>query len=132
LTAPSPGGHILIVEDDEAVRCTIAELLEDAGYLVECAVNGKEALGHLHRGPLPFLILLDLLMPVMDGYEFYGQLQANPAWAAIPVVVVSAVAEDLPADSPLGATPRLQKPFPTKQLLEIVAYCASPVADRGG
>jgi CheY-like chemotaxis protein len=71
---------------------------------------------------LPSLILLDLMMPVMDGYEFYGHLQANAEWATIPVVVVTAIAEQLKADSPLAAAPHLQKPVMVQQLLALVAH----------
>jgi CheY-like chemotaxis protein len=115
-------GRILIVEDDPDVQVTLVDLLEDAGYPVDCAANGQEALNHLRRGTLPSVILLDLMMPVMDGYEFYDHLQANAEWATIPVLVVSAAARELNADSRLGAAPHVQKPFRAQQLLALIAH----------
>jgi CheY-like chemotaxis protein len=115
-------GRILIVEDDPDVQVTLVDLLEDAGYPVDCAANGQEALNLLHRGALPSVVLLDLMMPVMDGYEFYDHLQANSEWATIPVVVVSAAARELNADSRLGAAPHVQKPFRAQQLLALIAH----------
>jgi CheY-like chemotaxis protein len=115
-------GRILIVEDDPDVQVTLVDLLEDVGYQVDCAANGQEALNHLRRGTLPSVILLDLMMPVMDGYEFYDHLQANAEWATIPVLVVSAAARELNADSRLGAAPHVQKPFRAQQLLALIAH----------
>jgi CheY-like chemotaxis protein len=119
------GGRILIIEDDPDVRVTLVDLLEDAGYPVDCAANGQEALDHLRRGTLPSVILLDLMMPVMDGYEFYDQLQANSGWATIPVLVVSAAAREVNADSRLGAAPHVQKPFKAQQLLALIAHTSA-------
>src|SRR5688572_27353229 len=82
---------ILLVEDDNDVREAIAEGLEDAGYQVFAAENGQEALDYLGSAPqLPSLILLDLMMPTMDGWQFHEQLSHHPRCAHIPVVVLSA------------------------------------------
>jgi CheY-like chemotaxis protein len=79
----------MVVEDDFAIRETLRELLEDEGYRVLWASNGQEALALLeHRSPR--LILLDLMMPVMDGREFRLAQRSDPALARIPVVVISA------------------------------------------
>src|SRR5919206_1695644 len=82
-------GEVLVVEDDFAIRETLRELLEDEGYRVAWAANGKEALARLHERA-PRVILLDLMMPVMDGWEFRVAQQRDPALASIPVVVISA------------------------------------------
>src|SRR5919198_2310996 len=82
-------GEVMVVEDDFAIRETLRELLEDEGYQVMWAANGQEALARL-RERAPRLILLDLMMPVMDGREFRIAQQSDPALARIPVVVISA------------------------------------------
>jgi CheY-like chemotaxis protein len=82
-------GEVMVVEDDFAIRETLRELIEDEGYRVLWASNGREALALLeHRSPR--LILLDLMMPVMDGREFRLAQRSDPALARIPVVVISA------------------------------------------
>jgi two-component system, OmpR family, response regulator CpxR len=85
----APKGEVLVVEDDFAIRETLRELLEDEGYDVSWASNGQEALDLLARRA-PRVILLDLMMPVMDGWEFRLAQRRDPALARIPVVVISA------------------------------------------
>src|SRR5882672_11652695 len=81
---------VLVIDDDPDIRWTMAEVLEDWGYLVATAAHGKDALEQLQAGVRPCLILLDLTMPVMNGYEFRAAQRANPEYAAIPTVVLSA------------------------------------------
>jgi CheY-like chemotaxis protein len=81
--------HILVVENDDSVRHVLASLLEGAGYTVACAVNGREALDYLRRAELPLAILLDLNMPVMDGWQFRKEQRQDPALADIPVLILS-------------------------------------------
>ena len=86
-----PSGRILIVDDDHDIRQTLSEVLEDEGYLVQSVANGAEALQALREGRLlPALILLDLMMPVMDGFQFRLEQQRDPRIAGIPVVVITA------------------------------------------
>jgi len=81
---------VLIVEDDPAIRSSLAEVLEEEGFDVAAAANGRQALDWLRTGPRPSAIVLDLMMPVMDGWDFrHAQLQ-DPALERIPVVVVTA------------------------------------------
>jgi CheY-like chemotaxis protein len=84
--------RILVVDDDAGIRESLAELLTDEGYRVTTANNGAEALALLRgRARLrPCVILLDLMMPVMSGHEFYLEQQRDPALANIPIVVISA------------------------------------------
>ncbi len=82
--------EILLVDDDPEVRDAIRDLLEDEGFIVKCACNGSEALAELAARELPDAIILDLTMPVMDGYEFLQRRQTIPNVADIPVVVVTA------------------------------------------
>jgi CheY-like chemotaxis protein len=117
----SPRARILIVEDDVAIRQTVAELLEDEGYQVDCAVNGADALALLERSEAPALILLDLMMPVMDGWSFRESQRRDPRLASIPTVVVTAsnpadphTADDLAPDAFLA------KPFDLDRLIDTV------------
>ncbi|HEX3902296.1 MAG TPA: response regulator [Polyangia bacterium] len=93
---------VLVVDDDASIRESLADLLGDEGYRVKTATNGAEALGLL-RPPAelrPCVILLDLMMPIMNGHQFYAEQQRDPALASIPIVVISAdsnVAEKAPA-----------------------------------
>jgi CheY-like chemotaxis protein len=111
---------ILVVDDDRDVRNVLTLLLQAEGYRVATAANGRDALDYLNRGGHPDLILLDLMMPVMDGFRFRYAQQQDPDLARIPVVVVSACSE---ADS-LGVT-HVPKPVPFEQLLDVVrSKCA--------
>ena len=82
-------GKILLVEDDEPTRETTRDLVVRHGFSVVEAANGREALDRLAEG-LPDLILLDLLMPEMDGFEFLDQVRSRPAWRNVPVIVLTA------------------------------------------
>ena len=82
-------GVALVVEDDEPTRDLLRRMLEKDGWEVHEAGNGRAALESV-RGRLPALILLDLMMPEMDGFEFLAQLRQNPDWKDIPVVVITA------------------------------------------
>ena len=82
---------LLVVDDDPGIRDSLADLLHDEGYVVMTAVNGQDALTRLRASDsLPCVILLDLMMPVMSGPEFYHEMRNDPALADIPVVVISA------------------------------------------
>ncbi|MFL5262818.1 MAG: response regulator [Anaeromyxobacteraceae bacterium] len=120
----TPKGEVLVVEDDFAIRETLRELLEDEGYEVSWASNGREALELLaHRAPR--VILLDLMMPVMDGWEFRVAQQRDPALARIPVVVISA---DHGLDQKVAALAVdgwLAKPFELDALLTTVRRYAA-------
>jgi CheY-like chemotaxis protein len=107
--------RVLIVEDDVEIRSTMKDLLLDEGFDVVTAGNGQEALDHL-RGTsrLPFAILLDLRMPVMDGRTFLSRRAAEPALAEIPVIVLTA---DYASGRVAGASSVLIKPFPLDRLL---------------
>lgn len=81
---------ILIVEDDQATREALAALLREEGYSVASAINGRDALDQMQGGLSPCLILLDLMMPIMNGWEFREQISRAPAFARIPFVLLSA------------------------------------------
>jgi len=79
---------VMVVEDDVVIREVVVEMLKQAGWRVFKAENGKVALEQLNNKK-PSLILLDLMMPVMDGFEFLSHLRENEKWSAIPVVVLT-------------------------------------------
>jgi CheY-like chemotaxis protein len=117
-------GEVLVVEDDLAIRETLSELLEDEGYQVQSAENGREALDRLRGGHPPRLILLDLMMPVMNGWEFRQAQRRDPTLSNIPVVVLSA--DDPLADkvSGMAVAGYLAKPFEFEALLATIRqYC---------
>jgi CheY-like chemotaxis protein len=110
----------MVVEDDFAIRETMTEVLEGEGFTVTCACNGAEALDRLDAGNPPGLILLDLMMPVMDGWAFRVAQRLDPRFAAIPVIVLSAgFGRDDRLDV-LGAAAFLPKPFELGSLLDAV------------
>jgi CheY-like chemotaxis protein len=82
--------HILLVEDDKDLRESLGEALRFEGYEVVCVEHGEAALRYLGTGARPCVILLDLMMPVMDGWTFREQMLKDPALAPIPVVVMTA------------------------------------------
>jgi CheY-like chemotaxis protein len=91
MSASSGSAHpVLVVEDDEDVREAVATILADEGYAVVTACHGREALDVLANGAKPCLVLLDLMMPVMDGWEVLEAMQQHAAMANIPVIVLSA------------------------------------------
>lgn len=108
---------ILVVDDDDEVRGAVSDLLESHGYAVVPASNGKEALDELKMQELrPALILLDLMMPIMDGQAFCAEQQADPNLRDIPVVVFSAFDAALASED----LPRLDKPVHPDQLLDSI------------
>ena len=113
---------VLIVEDDEDLREMMAQLLTLEGFQTATVANGREALEYLHNASKPDVILLDLMMPVMDGWEFRRQQQADPSIAPVPVIVLSAL--DQGRASNLEATAFLKKPLDFDRLLTLVrVYC---------
>ena len=114
---PAPSGQcILLVEDDELLRGAMKMVLEWEGYRVACAGDGREALDYLRAGGRPALILLDVMLPVLDGVRFRQEQRRDPALAAVPVVVVSALDA---ADCP-DAAAHVRKPFAPRELLEAI------------
>src|SRR3954470_1729763 len=83
---------LLVIEDDDAIRESLIEILGEEGYVVLSAENGKRGIETLHSAgtSLPAMILLDLTMPVMNGMEFLDEVKSQPQWKDIPVVVFTA------------------------------------------
>ena len=124
-TPTLPHCPVLIVEDDADLREMMAQLLQLEGYRAEAVANGRDALRYLKAGDRPDVILLDLMMPVMDGWEFRRRQVEDPAIAKVPVVVLSALDPIRAVD--LGGTAFLKKPLDFDRLLELVRrFCSSP------
>ena len=108
---------MLVVEDDAGIRECVCQALEDEGFPTASASNGKEALATLRKlTPPPRLILLDLMMPIMNGWEFYELISRDKEVSSIPVVVMSA--QD--TDAYGGSLRLLRKPLALDQLLSTV------------
>ena len=112
--------RILVVEDDEDAREAMVALLQMKGYRAVPAGNGKEALDYLNRAPVPDLIILDLWMPVMDGWQFRNEQIKDPRLAEIPVIVLTALSDQTDMD----ANEIIIKPVDVDRLLTTVShYC---------
>src|SRR5690349_21445677 len=107
---------VLVVEDDDGIRETLQMFLEMEGYRVITAANGRQGLEALNKAARPCLILLDLMMPVMNGWEFAASLKDTPH-ADVPVVIVSAYADQVGAMKCDGV---ITKPIDVDTLLKTV------------
>jgi CheY-like chemotaxis protein len=118
-SAPRPGsaGLILLVEDDFVLRSSLSELLTAEGFRVDCCADGREAFRRLHHPPRPDLILLDIMLPHLDGYELRALQKKSPPIANIPVVVISAYDLDPQSIDELGLAPTFRKPLDVDRLL---------------
>jgi CheY-like chemotaxis protein len=112
--------RILVVEDDEDAREAMVALLQMKGYRAVPASNGQEALDYLRRAPVPDLIILDLWMPVMDGWQFRSEQVKDPRLKNVPVIVVTALSDRADVD----ANEVIIKPVDVNRLLTTVSqYC---------
>jgi CheY-like chemotaxis protein len=123
--------RIAVLEDEPQVRAIWVEALEDAGYAVEGFGAGAELLARVGE-VMPDLILLDMMMPEMDGFEFLARLRANPAAGAIPLLIISAIGESLEMSiddrgaRALGVAAILSKPLDLPVLVEHVERIVGP------
>jgi CheY-like chemotaxis protein len=116
---------VFIVEDDVDTREMLGRFLELEGFNVETAANGRQALDRLEAGAAPSVIVLDLMMPVMDGWQFRREQIRRASLAKIPVIVVSAAGRDRLGQ--IDANAFLSKPVDLEELLaRIDEYCPRP------
>jgi CheY-like chemotaxis protein len=116
-----PNNTVLIVDDDSAVRSALRELFETEGYAVAVAANGQAALNHLGGGLRPCVVLLDLMMPVMDGWDFRTEMLKDPALKEIPVFILTAAGfSDETIRAQFGDIPFVPKPPPHDDLIAMV------------
>jgi CheY-like chemotaxis protein len=117
---------IFVVDDDKAIRESLADLLEDEGYSVVTATNGQDALQKLRANLSlrPCVIFLDLMMPVMNGADFYAAQQSDPQLSSIPVVVISADGHVSVKAKPFGGE-YLAKPIRIETVIDTIQrHCA--------
>jgi CheY-like chemotaxis protein len=134
------GHRVLVVDDNRSVREPLVTLLEGRGFSARGAGNGREALQILRDGFNACLILLDLTMPIMDGWTFRTVQRGEPKLAEIPIVVLTALTDPKKAAEELGAIAGFAKPLDLEHLVRLVAeHCprtlpqsrvASGAADR--
>ena len=119
--------EVLVVEDDNDLRESLCQALRDNGFSVVSATNGQQALEVLHGGSRPAVILLDLMMPVLNGWELRDALRDDPRLADIPQLVISAYMDE--AEQHVLALPPddcIRKPFHIRILLEAIErHCAA-------
>jgi CheY-like chemotaxis protein len=120
---------VLIVEDNAITRAGLAAILDQHGYTVSTAPNGRVALDLLVGGPLPRLILLDMLMPDVDGWRFLDRLKTMSLWA-VPVIVMSGVGLSSEWAAANGCFDFLRKPFDERDLLATVARALESTSSR--
>jgi CheY-like chemotaxis protein len=113
-------GHILLVEDDRVLRETLSEALVLEGYEVVSVENGEAALAHLRSNRGTCLVLLDLMMPVMDGWKLRELMLGDAALAKIPVIVMTAAGAQLAASVPAQWV--LHKPLHMDAVMEVVEH----------
>lgn len=127
------GGNawVLLVEDDLEIRETLESLIALEGYSIKSAPNGKEALSVLAgSSDNPSLILLDIMMPVMNGYEFREQQLQNPKIADIPTAVISADGNIIEKSARLKVTEFLKKPMDLSALFALLErFCGKPESE---
>jgi CheY-like chemotaxis protein len=124
--AVSQSACVLVVDDDADIRDSIGDILELRGYQVARAANGREALDRLRHGPLPCLILLDLMMPVLNGWEFRAQQASDQALASVPVVIISGDGSTDQKAASIGVSEYLRKPLELSAILDVVRrHCGS-------
>jgi DNA-binding response OmpR family regulator len=127
-----PHGLVFVVDDDDSIRGSLAEILENEGYDVHVAKNGADALARMRAlDRSPCVILLDLMMPLMDGFEFRALQLADERIAGVPVVVFSADgATDRKAAS-LNVAASLKKPVRLEDVLQAIeAHCGCSAGER--
>jgi DNA-binding response OmpR family regulator len=118
--------QVLVVEDDLPIRDILQDVLVQAGYDVIPATSGKQALEYLDSDPgdPPDLIILDLMIPLVSGWQVLERVRSDQRLCGIPVIVTTAVT----TDRPTGATVVLNKPFSVRALLEAIASTNQPPA----
>jgi two-component system, OmpR family, alkaline phosphatase synthesis response regulator PhoP len=122
-------GRILVVDDDQAILDLVVWSLEDEGYAIQAARDGVEAL-QLVKQQLPDLILLDLRMPRLSGWEFYRMLRSSETTASLPVVIMTADKSAVPSHPSLRGAQFLAKPFDLSDLLACIRSALPTNAQR--
>jgi CheY-like chemotaxis protein len=125
ISLPKPV-DVLYVDDDASFRTAACGLLREEGFSVGEAADGEEALHYVGCGNRPSLVILDLHMPVMNGWDFLIRMRKNPATADIPIVVVSGLAQSGVVAGPYGVVPLLSKPISAETLVGCAKRLSKP------
>ena len=121
--------RVLVVDDDPSICSALSEVLQEEGFEVASAANGRAALDLLRDGPAPSAILLDLMMPVMDGWDFRQVQLQDPGLRDIPVVVVTAAGfSAATVHAQFGDVALIPKPVPLLDLLTVLGRACGPTA----
>ncbi len=112
---------ILVVDDEPLIAMALEATLDDAGYSIVTAANGRQALERLSETPRPDLVLLDMMMPVMSGPAMLAAMAAHPDLDGIPVIVLSSLPERAIRDRTTNVARILQKPYTAQEVLEAIA-----------
>jgi DNA-binding response OmpR family regulator len=115
--------YVLVVDDDPAIRGLVADALREEGYSVDLAAHGREALEAM-RARRPATVVLDLMMPVMDGFTFIEACQSEQLCDNVPIVVISAMREALERIQAVRVRAYMAKPFDLHDLVRTVAMHA--------
>jgi two-component system, chemotaxis family, chemotaxis protein CheY len=126
MTAEAPGDTILVVEDEPDIRDILCLILEDRGHHAIGAADGQDALDYLHHNPPPSLVILDLMMPRMDGWQFRAAQLADPRLASIPVLVLSGDGQVSTKAAALAAAGYIRKPVDLPDLLRSIDLHRQP------
>ncbi len=123
---------VLVVDDEPLIAMALEAALEDAGYAVVTAANGRQGLERLAEAPRPEIVLLDMMMPVMNGPAMLAAMAADPELAGIPVVVLSSLPEEaIRARVGEGVAAILLKPCTAEQVLEAIARALGGAREAG-
>jgi CheY-like chemotaxis protein len=120
---PAADSYVLVVDDDPAIRGLVADALRDEGYSVDLAAHGREALEAI-RTRRPATIVLDLMMPVMDGFTFMEACASEQLCENVPIVVISAVHDALARIHEVSVHACIAKPFDLDELIRTVTQFA--------
>lgn len=126
-----PRPEILVVDDDEGIRDTLEDVLSAEGYRVTTAGNAAVAVDRIRHGAKPNLMLLDLMMPVLSGWEFLVMAEGDELLGSVPVIVLSAMTAPMGSpDAPGGVKACVRKPVHLEELLAVVSRYARPPPGR--
>jgi CheY-like chemotaxis protein len=121
-----PAGKTILIVDDEAGILEVLEfILVDAGFVVKSALNGHDALAVLHE-IIPDLVILDYMMPILDGHSVINAMRADPKYSSIPIILTSALDEVTIRKRCDGYQAFLRKPYKTERLMEEILRLLNP------
>jgi CheY-like chemotaxis protein len=122
---------VLVVDDEALIAMALEAALEDEGYRVVTAANGKQGLERLAEAPCPDIVLLDMMMPVMNGPAMLKAMAADPSLRGIPVIVMSSLPEETIRARSIGIVAILRKPYTADEVLGAIARVVRDGRDAG-